>query len=69
MFLLLKYRKSKSTLLKRKALFQDLLDSIAGSKELQKCPPVLEFFGVRADPHYWKYSPYLLRIESEQQPE
>lgn len=54
-------RKSRSTLLKRKAIFQELLDSISGSKELQVAPPVLKFFGVHHDPNAWKFQPYLTK--------
>lgn len=54
-------RKSRSTLLKRKALFQDLLDAISSSKDLRVAEPVLRFFGVEPDPSFWKFSPYLHR--------
>lgn len=52
-------RNSKSTLLKRRTIFQELLDSISASPELAVAPPVLEFFDVKQDIHAYKFKPYL----------
>lgn len=52
-------RNSKSTLQKRRSMFQDLLDSIASSPELASSAPVLSFFNIIPDPSAWKFKPYL----------
>lgn len=54
-------RNSKSTILKRRGMFQELLDSISSSPDLAVAAPVLEFFSITPDPDAWRFMPYVDR--------
>lgn len=51
-------KKSKSTVSKRTAMFQALLDIIAGDERLNSCDIIKDFLNVRTITNEWKYDKY-----------
>lgn len=51
-------KKSKSTVSKRTAMFQALLDIIAGDERLNACDIIKDFFNVKTITNEWKYDKY-----------